>query len=326
VTNNNGVEIDNSQHTRNKGLNRDPFHPGAPDVENSLHLPDEINELNSEGLVRISIRPDSHGRFGFNVKGGIDHGMPIIVSRVGANMPADLCIPRLSEGDQILFINHKDVSNQTHLQVVNMIRATSEQNYGTLELLVKPSDYVTDDVNDDNPIPDSGDAPPVPPRSYNSSIRRPTLSLEKFARNSKRLTRFSLKSSSSSNNAMDRDHNNSTVHRYSFSGSTLLESMIELESHLADGSLLNQFEHLPRRKSGLTMNVSRLSENSIKNRYRDISPYDQTRVILKQGSGDYINASFVNLSVKFSSNTTKFLVKYALLCLHHETELKMEDH
>ncbi|CAH8544757.1 hypothetical protein MS3_00005124 [Schistosoma haematobium] len=293
VTNNNGVEIDNSQHTRNKGLNRDPFHPGAPDVENSLHLPDETNELNSEGLVRISIRPDSHGRFGFNVKGGIDHGMPIIVSRVGANMPADLCIPRLSEGDQILFINHKDVSNHTHLQVVNMIRAASEQNYGTLELLVKPSDYVTDDVNDDNPIPDSGDAPPVPPRSYNSSIRRPTLSLEKFARNSKRLTRFSLKSSS--NNAMDRDHNNSTVHRYSFSGSTLLDSMIELESHLADGSLLNQFEHLPRRKSGLTMNVSRLSENSIKNRYRDISPYDQTRVILKQGSGDYINASFVNM-------------------------------
>ncbi|CAH8534656.1 unnamed protein product [Schistosoma guineensis] len=293
-TNNNGVEIDNSQHTRNKGLNRDPFHPGAPDVENSLHLPDEINELNSEGLVRISIRPDSHGRFGFNVKGGIDHGMPIIVSRVGANMPADLCIPRLSEGDQILFINHKDVSNHTHLQVVNMIRAASEQNYGTLELLVKPSDYVTDDVNDDNPIPDSGDAPPVPPRSYNSSIRRPTLSLERFARNSKRLTRFSLKSSSS-NNAMDRDHNNSTVHRYSFSGSTLLDSMIELESHLADGSLLNQFEHLPRRKSGLTMNVSRLSENSIKNRYRDISPYDQTRVILKQGSGDYINASFVNM-------------------------------
>ncbi|CAI2728845.1 unnamed protein product [Schistosoma spindalis] len=294
VINNNEVEVDNSQHTRNKGLNKDPFHPGAPDVENSLHPPDEINELNSEGLVRISIRPDSHGRFGFNVKGGIDHGMPIIVSRVGANMPADLCIPRLSEGDQILFINHKDVSNQTHLQVVNMIRAASEQNYGTLELLVKPSDYVTDDVNDDNPIPDSGDAPPVPPRSYNSSIRRPTLSLEKFARNSKRLTRFSFKSSSS-NNAMDRDHNNSIVHRYSFSGSTLLDSMIELECHLADGSLLNQFEHLPRRKSGLTMNVSRLSENSIKNRYRDISPYDQTRVILKQGSGDYINASFVNM-------------------------------
>ncbi|CAH8567498.1 unnamed protein product [Schistosoma rodhaini] len=293
VTNNNDIEVDNSQHTRNKGLNKDPFHPGAPDVENSLRLTDEINELNSEGLVRISIRPDSHGRFGFNIKGGIDHGMPIIVSRVGANMPADLCIPRLSEGDQILFINHKDVSNQTHLQVVNMIRAASEQNYGTLELLVKPSDYVTDDVNDDNPIPDSGDAPPVPPRSYHSSIRRPSLSLEKFARNSKRLTRFSLKSSS--NNPTDRDHNNSVGHRYSFSGSTLLDSMIELESHLADGSLLNQFEHLPRRKSGLTMNVSRLSENSIKNRYRDISPYDQTRVILKQGSGDYINASFVNM-------------------------------
>ncbi|TNN17335.1 Tyrosine-protein phosphatase 1 isoform 1 [Schistosoma japonicum] len=292
VTNNNGNDVDNFQHSRNKGFLKDPFHPGAPDVENLLLQSGEINEFNSEGLVRISIRPDSHGRFGFNVKGGIDHGMPIIVSRVGANMPADLCIPRLSEGDQILFINHKDVSNQTHLQVVNMIRTASEQPYGTLELLVKPSDYVTDDVNDDNPIPDSGDAPPIPPRSYQSSIRRSSLSLEKIARNSKRLTRFSLKSTF--HNAIDRDHT-TNVQRNSFSGSALLDSMIELETHLADGSLLNQFEHLPRRKSGLTMNVSRLSENSIKNRYRDISPYDQTRVILKQGSGDYINASFVNM-------------------------------
>jgi hypothetical protein len=28
-------------------------------------------------------------RFGFNVKGGIDQKLPIIVSRVGANTPAD---------------------------------------------------------------------------------------------------------------------------------------------------------------------------------------------------------------------------------------------
>ena len=32
---------------------------------------------------------DEQGRFGFNVKGGVDQKLPIIVSRVGANTPAD---------------------------------------------------------------------------------------------------------------------------------------------------------------------------------------------------------------------------------------------
>ena len=41
------------------------------------------------GLVFITIVPDEQGRFGFNVKGGIDQKLPIIVSRVGSNTPAD---------------------------------------------------------------------------------------------------------------------------------------------------------------------------------------------------------------------------------------------
>ena len=61
--------------------------------------------------------PDEQGRFGFNVKGGADQGMPIIVSRVAPNTPADNCIPRLNEGDQVLFINGRDVSQHTHEQV-----------------------------------------------------------------------------------------------------------------------------------------------------------------------------------------------------------------
>jgi hypothetical protein len=43
----------------------------------------------SGDLVYINIVPDEQGRFGFNVKGGIDQKQPIIVSRVGANTPAD---------------------------------------------------------------------------------------------------------------------------------------------------------------------------------------------------------------------------------------------
>ena len=43
--------------------------------------------------------------------------MPIIVSRVAPNTPADVCIPRLNEGDQVLYINGRDVSQHTHEQV-----------------------------------------------------------------------------------------------------------------------------------------------------------------------------------------------------------------
>lgn len=52
------------------------------------------------------------------LQGGADQGMPIIVSRVAPNTPADNSIPRLNEGDQVLFINGRDVSQHTHEQVI----------------------------------------------------------------------------------------------------------------------------------------------------------------------------------------------------------------
>jgi tyrosine-protein phosphatase non-receptor type 4 len=48
-----------------------------------------VVEESGGGLVIITIYPDEKGRFGFNVKGGADQKLPIIVSRVGANTPAD---------------------------------------------------------------------------------------------------------------------------------------------------------------------------------------------------------------------------------------------
>ena len=65
--------------------------------------------------------------------------MPIIVSRVAPNTPADLCIPRLNEGDQVLFINGRDVSQHTHEQVVMFIRASRETHSMELVLIVRPN-------------------------------------------------------------------------------------------------------------------------------------------------------------------------------------------
>ena len=75
-------------------------------IKNDLFFQDDpdagasSNDLSvSVDLVYINITPDEQGRFGFNVKGGIDQKMPIIVSRVGANTPADRYVPLNYSGD-----------------------------------------------------------------------------------------------------------------------------------------------------------------------------------------------------------------------------------
>ena len=64
---------------------------GAESVVDGLGLAGmgEAEVESNGGLVTITILPDEKGRFGFNVKGGADQKMPIIVSRVGTNTPAD---------------------------------------------------------------------------------------------------------------------------------------------------------------------------------------------------------------------------------------------
>lgn len=52
-----------------------------------------------------------------------------------------------------------------------------------------------------------------------------------------------------------------------------------------------------------TYNESKKVQNRSLNRYRDVSPYDQTRVVLTKGPCDYINANLVQVS--------DFLLNYA---------------
>ena len=115
----------------------------TPTREVSLASPqDDIqSELSgssaSSGIITVTIIPDNQGRFGFNVKGGADQGVPVIVSRVAGGTPADKCVPRLNEGDQVVLINGRDVSTMTHDQVVNFIRAAREPHSGQLILAVR---------------------------------------------------------------------------------------------------------------------------------------------------------------------------------------------
>lgn len=92
-----------------------------------------------EGLVQIRLQPDEQGRFGFNVKGGADLNIPILISKVAPNTPADKCIPRLSEGDQVVLINGRDVTHAYHNDVVTLIKEARDTRSGQLILTIKPN-------------------------------------------------------------------------------------------------------------------------------------------------------------------------------------------
>ncbi|XP_049290239.1 tyrosine-protein phosphatase non-receptor type 4 isoform X1 [Anopheles funestus] len=213
----------------------------------------------SGGLVTIHLVADEQGRFGFNVKGGIDHGLPILVSRVAPHTPADKSTPRVCEGDQVVRINGRDVSAMAYEQVVSLIRASREYQGGELLLTLKPNALV--DYTEEEPlyqyVPEEND-----------------------------IVRVGL-----------------------LNGDQLFtQSLLLLRDGLASGALLAQYEQLYRKNPELAITEARKNENIGKNRYRDISPYDCTRVVLQHAeSGDYINANYVNMEIPPARKTNRYI-------------------
>ncbi|RVE57427.1 hypothetical protein OJAV_G00216060 [Oryzias javanicus] len=73
-----------------------------------------------------------------------------------------------------------------------------------------------------------------------------------------------------------------------------------LEQHMDRGELLREFENIPKRRPGGEWTIALLPENSDKNRFQDVLPYDDTRVELvptKENNTGYINASHVRVTV-----------------------------
>ncbi|CAD44107.1 Tyrosine-protein phosphatase 1 [Caenorhabditis elegans] len=215
--------------------------------------------VGEDQVVTIKMRPDRHGRFGFNVKGGADQNYPVIVSRVAPGSSADKCQPRLNEGDQVLFIDGRDVSTMSHDHVVQFIRsARSGLNGGELHLTIRPNVYRLGEEVDE---PDSTMVP-EPARVADSVPNSDKLS----------------------------------------------KSLQLLADSLNSGKVVDHFEMLYRKKPGMSMNICRLTANLAKNRYRDVCPYDDTRVTLQASpSGDYINANYVNMEIPSSGIVNRYI-------------------
>uniref|UniRef100_A0A7M4DY47 protein-tyrosine-phosphatase n=1 Tax=Crocodylus porosus TaxID=8502 RepID=A0A7M4DY47_CROPO len=174
-------------------------------------------------------------------------------------LQADLCVPRLNEGDQVVLINGRDIAEHTHDQVVMFIKASCERHSGELVLLVRPN-AVYDVVEEK--LENEPDFQYIPEKSPLDGIHQ--------------------------------DDN------------ALRESMIQLAEGLITGTVLAQFDQLYRKKPGMTMSCAKLPQNISKNRYRDISPYDATRVILKSHE-DYINANYINMEIPSSSIINQYI-------------------
>ncbi|XP_059957236.1 tyrosine-protein phosphatase non-receptor type 3 isoform X3 [Mesoplodon densirostris] len=208
-------------------------------------------------LVLIRITPDEDGKFGFNLKGGVDQKMPLVVSRINPESPADTCIPKLNEGDQIVLINGRDISEHTHDQVVMFIKASRESHTRELALVIRRK------------------------------------AVHSFA---------DIKS---------EDELNQLFPEAIFpvcpeGGDTLEGSMEQLKKGLESGTVLIQFEQLYRKKPGLAITFAKLPQNLDKNRYKDVLPYDTTRVLLQRNE-DYINASYVNMEVPAANLVNKYI-------------------
>uniref|UniRef100_A0A674DIB0 protein-tyrosine-phosphatase n=1 Tax=Salmo trutta TaxID=8032 RepID=A0A674DIB0_SALTR len=192
-------------------------------LESVLNTVSISRALGDGDLLLVRLAPDHDGKFGFNVKGGVDQKMSLAISQVNPDSPAGRVEPRLLEGDQVVLINGRDISEHTHDQVVMFIRASRESHSRELVTHCFPS----------------------------------ALSLTE-------------------------------------QGQTLEESMKQLERGIQTGTLTFHFENLYMRKPGLSVACARLPENTDKNRYKDVLPYDVSRVVL-QDQEDYINASHITV-------------------------------
>ncbi|XP_014458211.1 tyrosine-protein phosphatase non-receptor type 3 isoform X3 [Alligator mississippiensis] len=242
---------------------------GSTSEDSSQYYCDR-NEVIDGDLLSVHITPDEDGKFGFNLKGGVDQKMPLVVSRITPGSPADKCIPKLNEGDQIVLINGRDISEHTHDQVVMFIKASRESHTRELALLVKRK-VVKHFV--ETKSEDEADS-----QNFQESIL-------------------------------------STCSEY---GDTLEESMEQLKKGLENGTVLTQFEQLYRKKPGLAVTCAKVPQNMDKNRYKDVLPYDATRIIL-QGDEDYINANYVTMEIPSAGIVNRYIATQGPLphtCAH----------
>lgn len=250
-------------------------------------------ETSSErGTKIVHLLPGKDGRYGFKIRkvpsnmtitsrrptsnnknSNNNNNKPkrvVIIYELYANSPAANSEPRLYEGDKIISINGISVDNMSLSKVGKMIKSI-RQKFTDLALEVSSRFSIDSDVDS---LEDGDHVSNNPQVDCNTN----SISCQVIANNQ-------------SNKSLSCDFGMDET-------KTLADSILDIKQGLANRKLIEDFERLFRKKEDESLEESRLMENMDKNRYQDILPYDSTRVqLLDSMTGDYINASFVNMLV-----------------------------
>lgn len=71
-----------------------------------------------------------------------------------------------------------------------------------------------------------------------------------------------------------------------------------LELKLEEERVFTEYEHVPKRRANCALTTATLPENTERNRFRDVVPYEENRVELvpnKENNTGYINASHIKV-------------------------------
>ncbi|XP_028969067.1 tyrosine-protein phosphatase non-receptor type 4 [Galendromus occidentalis] len=315
--NNNTNNINNNSVSQNNKAHKEVHSPTS--TVSYLSSP-STDSVGSASLIRIKLKADAQGRFGFNVKGGLDqNNSPIVVSKVVPKTPADSTAPRLEEGDEVVAINGHEVRGLTHEQVVKLIRSWVEDTSpcnttgggrsGASPNTATP--LTAADKETSGVLRDSVERPQRKKEKKSTGVfGEIVLTVRPQAFLFRKGAETDLESEPDFQYIPLSSDDLESPRVASAASKPLQESMLLLKESLHSGALVAQFEQLYRKKPGMLCEMSKLAKNAALNRYKDISPYDKTRVVLTADSpngNDYINASYVIMKVPSSGIVNRYI-------------------
>eukprot|EP00051_Salpingoeca_urceolata_P021243 m.330451 g.330451 ORF g.330451 m.330451 type:complete len:1629 (+) comp19763_c0_seq7:586-5472(+) len=235
--------------------------------------------------VPVTLFPEN-GRYGLGIRGGSDSKQPVTISRIAVNSPAARH-ERLEIGQEITHVNGDAIHHLTHAQVLDLIRSSTEQ----LELIIHPRKSraskkhapteapvkaaVATASSPRETVPQAPVTPVPAARSSVSSQGTVATVSSQAASPASSPERTELKTVRSLQPLPPRDSSKRKVFGGNFSS-----------------------VHLFRKgySKSRDCSVALQADNSARNRYKDILPYNDTRVLLQTEDNDYINANHVTYS------------------------------
>ncbi|KAK5609578.1 hypothetical protein CRENBAI_004451 [Crenichthys baileyi] len=107
------------------------------------HDPDTMKKTQGVGPIRkVVLLKEDHEGLGISITGGKEHGVPILISEIHPNQPADRC-GGLHVGDAILAVNSINLRDAKHKEAVTIL----SQQRGQIEFEVV---YVAPEVDSDD--------------------------------------------------------------------------------------------------------------------------------------------------------------------------------